>query len=74
MSLALEVAIMIGYPRIYVQNAETIMAFEAEYMTVSLLTASNLNFFIDAPHSSIYDQHALLVVFHTGLEINPVSP
>ena len=55
MSLALEAAGMIGYPRIYVQNAETIMAFEAEYMTVSLLAASNLNFFIDAPHSSIYD-------------------
>ena len=41
--LAFEAVAMSGYPRIHIQNAETIMAFEAEYMTVFSLTAVTLS-------------------------------
>ena len=53
--MALEAVAMSGYPRIHIQNAETIMAFEAGYMTVFSLTAISLNFLIDLSNSSIYD-------------------
>ena len=52
--MAPEAERMSGYPRIHRQNAETIMAFEVEYMTVSLLTTIDFEFSLLTPPTRPY--------------------
>jgi hypothetical protein len=67
--MALEAVAMSGYPRIKIlQNAETIMAFEAEYMTVFSLTVDSLISLLisySRPYMTVFPQFLTLIIHNS---------